>query len=267
MTPYHVLHHGRGPALLLLHGFTGSSESWTPLLPALSEHFRVLAVDLPGHGRTNAGDDVAAYAVPRVVDELVRVLDEHDAATAHVLGYSMGGRVALALAAHAPARVKRLLLESASPGLATAAERAVRVAADEALAARIEARGIEAFVDEWERLPLFASQASLPEEVRRRVRVQRLRCDPRGLALSLRGMGTGAQPPLWDALPRLRMPVHLLVGGRDAKFVAIARDMQRAVPHAALTIAPDAGHTVHLEDPATWTAVVTAYSAETESAL
>ncbi len=247
----------RLPPLLLLHGFTGSSESWAPLLPALSEHFRVLAVDLPGHGRARALDDIAAYAMPRVVDELAQLLDAQGTAPAYVLGYSMGGRVALALAAHAPDKVQQLILESASPGLATAEERAARIAADEALAARIEAHGVEAFVDEWQCLPLFASQRTLPAEVRQRVRAQRLRNHAHGLALSLRGMGTGAQPSLWDALPSLRMPVHLLAGAHDAKFVAIAQSMARALPNAALTVIPNAGHTVHLEAPDVWLRYVT----------
>lgn len=254
---YAFLDRGHGPPLLLMHGFTGSSESWEPLLPALCEHFRVLAVDLPGHGRTRLPDDVAAYTMPCVVETLAEMLVANDAAPAHVLGYSMGGRVALALAAHAPQLVQRLILESASPGLATREERTARAAADEALADRIEARGIAAFVDEWEKLPLFAAQRALPEAAQQRVRALRLRNDPHGLALSLRGMGTGAQPSLWEALPALRMPVQLIAGRHDAKFVAIARAMAQQIPHASLTIAPDAGHTVHLEAPDAWLRYVT----------
>ena len=123
---YAFLDHGHGPPLLLLHGFTGSGESWEPLLPALCEHIRVLTVDLPGHGRTRVPDEVAAYSMPRVVETLAEMLVASNAAPAHVLGYSMGGRVALALAAHAPHLVQRLILESASPGLATHEERTPR---------------------------------------------------------------------------------------------------------------------------------------------
>jgi len=248
------------PVLLLLHGFTGSSESWEHLLPALREHFDVLAPDLPGHGSARALDDAAAYAMPRVVDELVRALDQRSQSPVHVLGYSMGGRVALALAVHAPQRVARLILESASPGLATPQERAARIAADQALAERIETIGVAAFVDDWERLPLFITQRALPKSVRLRVRELRMRSDPRGLALSLRGMGTGAQPSLWDALPNLPMPVELIVGEHDAKFVDIARKMAALIPKAAITIAPNAGHTVHLENQAAWLRVVAADS-------
>ena len=253
---YAFLDHGHGPPLLLLHGFTGSGESWEPLLPALCEHIRVLTVDLPGHGRTRVPDEVAAYSMPRVVETLAEMLVASNAAPAHVLGYSMGGRVALALAAHAPHLVQRLILESASPGLATHEERTARAAADEALADRIEAGGIAAFVDEWEKLPLFATQRALPEAVQQRVRALRLRNDARGLALSLRGMGTGVQPSLWEALPALRMPVQLIAGQHDAKFVSIARAMAQQISNATLTIAPDAGHTVHLENSDAWLRVV-----------
>lgn len=252
------LGHRPRPALLLLHGFTGSSASWETLAPALGAHFRVFAVDLPGHGRVGHLRDADQYDMPHVVAALTRFVEETIAEPAHVLGYSMGGRTALALAAHAPQLVRRLILESASPGLATPAERAARIAADEALADRIEARGVAAFVDEWESLPLFATQRNLPEDVRRRLRALRLQNNAHGLALSLRRMGTGAQPALWEALRHLTMPVHLLVGEHDAKFVAIARAMAQKIPHAALTIAPSAGHTVHLENPDVWLQVVEA---------
>jgi 2-succinyl-6-hydroxy-2,4-cyclohexadiene-1-carboxylate synthase len=174
-----------------------------------------------------------------------RVLGE----PAHLLGYSMGGRLALYVALHYPDRVRSLLLESASPGLADAEARAARRQRDEALAARIERAGVPAFVDFWGSIPLFASQAKLPADARARLREQRLRNRAAGLANSLRGMGTGAQPSLWPRLGEVTAPTLLLVGEEDAKFRGIALEMARLLPRSQTMVFPGAGHTVHLERP------------------
>ena len=250
---YHVAEHGSGPeAVLLLHGFTGSSASWTPVVDALAQRYRVFVPDLIGHGATEAPEDVSRYRIDRATDDLITLLDELGLPAVHWIGYSMGARLALHAALRHPSRVRTLTLESGSPGLAAPAEREARVAADMALADRIERDGIEAFVAHWEALPLFASQAQLPGDVRARLHAARLHNNPRGLANSLRGMGTGAQPSNWHALPDFERPTHLIVGARDTKFVAIAGQMQARLPHARRTIMPDAGHTVHLEQPAAW---------------
>lgn len=246
---YHVSVEGRGAPLLLLHGFTGSGASWRGHFPALTPQRQVIAPDLLGHGRTEAPADPARYAMGPCVADVIALLDQLGLGAVDVLGYSMGGRVALSVAAAHPARIRRLVLESASPGLATAEERAARRAADEALAARLEQEGLEAFVDAWERLPLFASQAQLPAPVRAAVRAQRLAHTPAGLANSLRGLGTGAQPALWDRLPDLRRPVLLVAGALDAKFVGLAQAMAARLPLAELRVIAQAGHTVHLEQP------------------
>jgi len=169
-----------------------------------------------------------------------------------LVGYSMGGRLALAYAVRNPGRVRRLVLESASPGLATEEARATRRDADDALALRLERDGMAAFVDHWESLPLFASQRALPEEVRTRRRAERLRNHPASLAASLRCLGTGNMPSYWGSLPRLGVPVLVLVGGLDRKFTDVGGRMADALPDATLAVVPDAGHTVHLERPEAW---------------
>lgn len=247
---------GDGPPLLLLHGFTGSSATWARFLDRFARRRRVISPDLIGHGASDAPFDPLRYRMERCVEDLLAVLTALDAERADVLGYSMGGRVALHLAAAAPARVRSLVLESASSGLADLAERQNRIAADEALAERIERDGVEAFVDYWQRLPLFASQAALPAEVRARLREQRLRNTPIGLAASLRGMGAGQQEPLWQRLGALDMPALLIAGALDRKYCEIAASMSAAMPAAQMTIVPNAGHTVHLEQPQTFEQLV-----------
>jgi 2-succinyl-6-hydroxy-2,4-cyclohexadiene-1-carboxylate synthase len=257
---YYVECWGEGAPLVLLHGFTGSSATWAPHVASWPA--RAIAVDLPGHGQTDAPADSARYRMEATVADLVALLDQLGVERAHVLGYSMGGRVALHLAAAHPERVATLILESASPGLATQAERAARVAADTALAASIGRDGIAAFVDRWEALQLWASQARLPDAVRAGLRAQRLNNRPLGLANSLRGLGTGAQAPLHYRLADLPVPALVIAGMLDAKFAAIARAMAAALPQGRLALVPEAGHAVHLEQPALFDRLVAEFLEE-----
>jgi 2-succinyl-6-hydroxy-2,4-cyclohexadiene-1-carboxylate synthase len=253
---YYYEESGTGPALVLLHGFTGSVQNWAAHRAALDRHFRTIAVDLPGHGQTAAPVDPDRYRIEQSARDLALLLAQVAPEAVNLLGYSMGGRLALFFATVCPEQVARLILESASPGLAEEEARRQRIAQDEALAQRIESGGIEAFVDYWERIPLFASQQRLPENVRARLRGQRLQNRPVGLANSLRGMGTGAQPSLWTELAQLQMPVHLIAGELDEKFVEVNRRMADLIPEVTLDLVEDVGHTVHLEAPGRIQAII-----------
>lgn len=234
------------PPYVLLHGFTGAAANWTHVTAVLAQRAQVVAPDLLGHGSTAAPDDPARYTMPRAAADIYALWEQLDLPPVHLVGYSMGGRLALYTALEYPQMVARLTLESASPGLDTDAERAARRASDEALAARIERDGVAAFTESWENLPLFAGQTA---EAKAGLRAVRLAQRPTGLANSLCGMGTGVQPSLWPRLSELARPVHLITGALDGKFVAINRQMQPRFRDARLTIIPDAGHTVHLERP------------------
>lgn len=237
------------PTLLLLHGFSGSGADWAPFVPAWSQTWCVLTVDLPGHGQAAALADPAQYSSAHTAQALVTLLDHLEVAQAHILGYSMGGRLALYLALHHADRVAGLVLESASPGLAAADERQARRISDEHLAAQIEQHGSAWFADYWQEIPLFATQKRLPPDIQAQLHTKRRAAHPAGLAHSLRGMGTGVQPSLWERLGHWTRPVLLIAGALDEKFVAINRRMAAQMPGARLAVVPDAGHTVHLEQP------------------
>ena len=243
---------GSGAPLVLLHGFTGSASSWGAHLGILGEHFSCYAVDLIGHGQTESPDDPERYCMERCVEDLLVLFDRLEIEQTALLGYSMGGRVALQLAVAAPERINALILESASPGIPDASERTARVKADEALAESIERDGLEAFIDYWERIPLFASQRNVPSDVWQRHRAQRLSNNPLGLANSLRGMGAGAMQPVWAQLDALTMPSLLIVGELDEKYVRQGREMAELMPNTSLTVVPNIGHAVHLEAPETF---------------
>ncbi|MFP3947823.1 MAG: 2-succinyl-6-hydroxy-2,4-cyclohexadiene-1-carboxylate synthase [Longimicrobiales bacterium] len=257
----HVTDRGSGPATLLVHGFTGSVEAWgEEILSALTEAGRrVLAVDLPGHGRSDTPPDPGRYELRRVARDLTVVLDRLEIARADWVGYSMGGRLALGAAVLHPDRVGRLVLEGASPGIEGDAEAEERRTADEELARRILAGGMERFVEEWMARPIFRSRSRLPAPRLEAERNRRLAGDPRGLANTLRGLGTGHQPSFWSDLSRVRTPTLLLTGAEDEKFTGIAGRMAESLPRAVGVTVPRAGHTVHLERPRAWLAEVTAF--------
>jgi 2-succinyl-6-hydroxy-2,4-cyclohexadiene-1-carboxylate synthase len=242
--------------LVLLHGFTGSAASWQELLSYLDlPDWRIIALDMLGHGRSDAPTDPQRYTIEHCQDDILAALQELGVrpGMAVLLGYSMGGRIALYCAFSGFFRA--VLLESASPGLADASERARRRESDHALAKRIEDEGLAAFVSYWEQIPLFASQSALPEDVRARLRAQRMHNRPVGLANSLRGVGTGMQPALHARLQELYIPVLLVAGALDTKYCSIAHQMAATLPDATLCIVRNAGHTVHLEQPATFAAL------------
>lgn len=248
-------------SVLLLHGFTGSSASWGDLIVdgLASAMGPPVLVDLPGHGRHAGETDPARFTWEAVESELLALTE---AEPVDLVGYSMGGRVALAFAVRHPLRVRRLVLESSSPGLATEEERAARREDDGVLAEWIVEHGIEAFIGRWERLPLFESQKALPARVLEAQRSRRLMNHPGSLAASLRGLGTGSLPSLWGSLADLRVPVLLMAGVHDTKFVEIAERMALVLPTARLVVADGAGHAVHLERPVTWVELVTHFLRE-----
>jgi len=248
------------PPLLLLHGFSGSANSWgEPLLTRLSVGRRLIAVDLPGHGESEVPSDAGRFAFAAVVADLADLLDTLEVAAAVWIGYSMGGRLALGAGLFVPDRVSGLVLESASPGLATESERAERRLSDELLARRIESNEIGVFVNEWEDQPLFMSQQRLATADRAELRRRRMENRPVALAACLRGLGTGMQPSLWSALEHVSVPTLLIVGHEDPKFVQTNERMLEALPAARLEVIPDAGHTVHLEQPDAWLTAVESF--------
>ena len=252
----HLARSGSGPPLVLLHGFTGSSETWAPHRAALGERYTTFAVDLPGHGGSDTPNDPARYALDRFADDLIDVLDALGAERAAMLGYSLGGRAALRFAIRHPGRVAALVLESTSPGLIDPVERTARVTSDAALADAIERDGVAAFVEQWERLPLWESQAALPDAIRSHLREQRLANNSRGLANSLRGAGAGADRPVLDRLGAHAAPTLIVVGALDARYVALGWLMKSAMLDARLAVVPGAGHTVHLEQPVAFLAIL-----------
>ena len=257
---------GAGVPLLLVHGFMGRGSTWGAHATAFSRRFRVVVIDLPGHGRSGIPPEPARASVERTADDLATILSREASAPAHVLGYSLGARVALRLAVAHPGVIRRLVLESPSAGIASEADRRARRAADDDRAARLERDGMEAFVDEWEREPILASLADLPPARRARLRAERLHNRPAGLAASLRGAGQGSMEPLHDRLAAIRAPTLVIAGALDVMGRSRAETVASCIPGARLAIVAGAGHAPHLESPATFRSLALAFLKEDSAA-
>jgi 2-succinyl-6-hydroxy-2,4-cyclohexadiene-1-carboxylate synthase len=238
-------------------------STWAKFVQAASKHYKVITVDLLGHGGSDSPITQDRYRIERSIADIATLLKKLRVARPCWLGYSMGGRIALAAAALTPEQCGCLVLEGASPGLSSPNERAQRRRRDEALARLIMKKGVHQFTDHWERQPLFESQRSLPRRVREQIRKQRLRNNPIGLANTLRAANPGTQPPVHKLLPNIKIPVLCIVGEYDRKFKTIAKDMCNKLPNGRLTIIPKTGHAPHIEKTREFNSAVLTFLNET----
>lgn len=256
---------GKAEPLLLLHGFTGNMRTWNQQIGSLKQNFQVITMDLVGHGSSDVPLDPARYRTEMCIRDVMAVMDQLGIDKFHLLGYSLGGRVALSVATAHPGRISSLTIESATPGLINPVERKERILSDEALAELIESEGVEAFVNRWEKLDIFRTQRFLPKPVQEELREQRLRNSARGLINSLRALGSGIMPPVWDKLDRLTMPVLLIAGELDKKYLSIANEMASKIKGARIAVVPISGHTVHLERPVEFSSLVLSFLIEVQT--
>jgi 2-succinyl-6-hydroxy-2,4-cyclohexadiene-1-carboxylate synthase len=244
---------GPGRRLVLLHGFTQGPGSWDPLVAGLEPSWEIVRVTLPGHGPAGSASaqarlpfEAAAAAVADAVTEVAGP----EAAT--WMGYSLGGRLTLRVALDRPGLVDSLVLLGATAGIEEADARTARVEIDERLAAGLERKGVESFVDGWLAQALFSrlSRSDAGVEERRLGTVD-------GLASALRLLGTGVQEPVWNRLAEIKVPVLLLAGEHDSKFSALAFRMAAGIgEEAGISFVPGAGHAAHLERPESVAAIV-----------
>lgn len=253
-TEYHSLHYvtkgnSNKPPLLLLHGFLGSHQDFAEIVDILSQRFYCILPDLPGHGGTRSHSN--SYTFPKTAESLLALLRHLCISKTHLLGYSMGGRLALYLVCKFPDYFLRVMLESASPGLRTAEERKERRERDGAIAHKLKIVPLPIFLAQWYRNRLFAS---LQQHLKLHSTMLQRRENnvPEELVQALYGMGIGQQPSLWNALARIEQPLLLIVGALDTKFVAINREMIAAVGNrqqSKLVVMESCGHNLHLEAP------------------
>ena len=233
---------------LLLHGFTGSPASFDAIVAGLPRSERTLRPMISGHGIAPALATGFAGELSRIA-AFLRAEDAAPEGGIHVVGYSLGARLALGLALEHPTLVCRLTLIGPSAGIEAPEARHARTVADDALASMLRCQGLRPFLDHWEALPLFATQRRLPEPVRAARRAERESHDPDALAQALAGLSKGRMPSYASRLGELHVPVTLVAGELDLKFVEEARAMATRIRNAKVVVVPGAGHDVVLEEP------------------
>jgi 2-succinyl-6-hydroxy-2,4-cyclohexadiene-1-carboxylate synthase len=238
---------GEGAPVTLLHGFTQGGRSWQEVISKMPEGWMWIVPDLRGHGDTQTRPG-APCSMDACTRDLEMLWDHLGVARTHLVGYSMGGRLALHVAAQRPERILSLLTIGAHAGLEEEA-REGRRQGDEALAQRIEQDGLEAFVDHWSSLPLFAGLERRGPGFLAQARAERMNNHVAGLACSLRGMGAGVMEPLWDDLISVSFPCTFVAGQLDHGYVTSARRLASTVLNGRVEVVPRAGHTVHQERP------------------
>ena len=238
---------GEGTPVTLLHGFTQSGRSWKEVITTMPQGWRWVVPDLRGHGETRIRPGVECTMDGSAAD-LEMLWDHLGVERTHLVGYSMGGRLALHVAARKRERLLSLLTIGAHAGLEEDA-RVGRQLGDEALAQRIENDGLEPFVKYWSALPLFAGLERRGPAFVAQLRAERMNNTVSGLACSLRGMGAGMMQPVWDDLARLTVPSTFVAGQLDHGYVASARRLAAAVPNGRVEVVQRSGHAVHQERP------------------
>lgn len=237
------------PSIALLHGFTQTAACWGPFADELSTTHSLVAIDLPGHGGSGEVRADLSQTTELVASSIDRGI---------VIGYSLGGRVALHLALGHPQLVERLVIISATGGLDSEEERRQRRVADESLADHLEDIGVDAFLDEWLSQPMFASLTA--QQSFRELRATNAAA---GLASSLRLSGTGTQESLWSRLGELTMPVLVIAGANDEKFTHLGHRLVESIgTNASIQLIDNAGHSAQLENPAATAATVTKWLSE-----
>ena len=236
----------QGQPLLFLHGFMGDCQEFAQILPYFWDDFYCLVIDLPGHGQTEVMGDNSNYGMEKTAIALINFLDYFQLSKIGLIGYSMGGRLALYLVLHFPEKFSHLILESASPCLKSAIARKKRIEHDAQWIKKLKNENFSEVLSEWYQQSLFDSLRKLPDFPD--LFARRLNNSPEKLAKSLQYLGTGQQISLWEKLPQGSVPLLLLVGGQDHKFVAINQKIAVDYPQAQLEVFSHCGHNLHLED-------------------
>lgn len=260
---YHVESCGDGFPLLLLHGFTGDYSTWSSFCGDWGKHSKLIMPDILGHGKTDSPHDTKRYSIELLAKDLNSLLHVMGISQVDLLGYSMGGRLALTFAILYPEKVRRLILESSSPGLPTKEEQDFRCMKDNELAEFILEKGVLSFVEYWENIPLFSTMKRQPDQVKEMIRKQRLSNNPRGLAGSLKGMGTGVQPSWWKNLQSIEHQVLLVTGDLDTKFCFIAEKMMGMLKKGTWMTISNSGHANHVEEREKFATIVSDFLTNT----
>lgn len=242
---YDVSGSTRNPVILFLHGFLGTGDDWHDVITDLSPYYHCISVDLPGHGQTKITADSTSCSIELCASGIIDLLGHLNIKYCYLVGYSMGGRIALRLALSYPNFFPKVILESTSPGLKSKTERMHRMLHDTHLAQELETKPLANFMNNWYQQKIFNSLSEL--STFSKLKKARLKQNGKQLAGALRAMSTGRQRPLWNKLRKIKLPILLITGELDFKFTEIMQEMCHLLPQAELQIVAKCGHNVHFE--------------------
>lgn len=234
--------------IIFLHGFTGSSLDWNFLINKLPNEFEPIIIDLLGHGQTSSPRDLTKYSFHSQIEFLNKIIEKLNLIKPILVGYSMGGRLALSYFTKYPNSIEAMVLESTSFGLKTENEKKERIESDQILANKITSLTIKEFVDYWMTIPLFNSQKKLSNKILQEQRLNKISTNNiMGLTNSLLGFGTGKMNNYFNLAEKTN--ILLITGSLDAKFTKIAEEANKLLLSFEHIIVKNAGHNVHLEKP------------------
>lgn len=233
--------------IFLLHGFTGSGKDWDFLTTKLPAKYFPVAIDIIGHGKSDSPNEKAYYSEDNLVKQLHKVIQYFGYEKNILLGYSLGGRIALSYLLKFPEYIQGLILESSSPGITEAKERILRIANDEKLAESINRIGIEKFVENWINQPFFSSLKNLSRQKFHELYERRILNNPVGISNILTEFSQGKMFPKWNLLEKLSFPILLISGALDKKYCEINKRFERMNKNVQIKIVENCGHNVHLE--------------------
>lgn len=240
--------------VLFLHGFTGSSEDWQFIFDKIPDEFFPFAIDLIGHGKTDSPHDKKFYSCLSLISQIKSIIEFFHFSKIVLVGYSMGGRVALSFAVKNHSNLVGLILESTTAGIENINERKSRVENDFILAENILQNGIENFIDYWFNTPLFKKLKTLSsfDEIIQK----RKKNNPIGLANTLFSFSTGLMSNHWEKLNSLEVPTLLITGEDDEKYTSINKKMNSLIKNSSHKILQNTSHNTHLEKPELFTNLV-----------
>ncbi len=239
----HYEMYGSGPAILLSHGYSATTEMWRGQIEPLSRDHQLILWDMRGHGQSGYPADPAQYSEEATVADMAAILDAAGAASAIVGGLSLGGYMSLAFHRVHPERVRALLVIDTGPGFKNDAARAKWNQRAEEIARRFESEGL-------------AYLGSLSKEM-----AMSTHRSADGLVRAARGMLTQHDARVIQSLGSVEVPALVIVGANDTPFLAAADYMTAKIPHATKIVIPDAGHSSNIDQPEIFNQAVTRFLA------
>jgi 2-succinyl-6-hydroxy-2,4-cyclohexadiene-1-carboxylate synthase len=243
------------PHLLLLHGFMGSSEVFSHLIEPLSQFCNPVTIDLAGHGKTETPGDHFLFKTERQVAQMHTILERFSFENLYAYGYSMGGRLLFQLIAHHQNFFKGALIESSHCGIQSEKDRKKRIKSDDSRALSI-LENYSDFVDQWMELPLFEYASNQQKKDYSTLMKYQ---NPKLMAASLRGFGAGVMPSVCEKLQNLRLPLYLVAGRSDPKYVKLMTAIAENIENCTLTVVENAGHRVHADQPEKLTQIINSF--------